>query len=95
MNSLTPHLLCSPPLYPEISPNFYIPLIAQLNYEGLILCCDLVRITKKLKRRDSTKKTNGNQVRMSEILRIRRTTLQNKLVKYNITKTNISTTEQA
>ena len=33
-------------------------------------------------------KTNGNQVRMSEILRIPRTTLQNKLVKYNITKTN-------
>ena len=40
-------------------------------------------------------KTNGNQVRMSEILRIPRTTLQNKLVKYNITKTNISATEQA
>ena len=39
-------------------------------------------------------KTNGNQVRMSEILRIPRTTLQNKLVKYNITKTNISATEQ-
>lgn len=39
-------------------------------------------------------KTNGNQVRMSEILRIPRTTLQNKLVKYNITKTNISGTEQ-
>ena len=38
-------------------------------------------------------KTNGNQVRMSEILRIPRTTLQNKLVKYNITKTNISATE--
>ena len=40
-------------------------------------------------------KTNGNQVRMSEILRIPRTTLQNKLVKYNITKINISATEQA
>jgi len=40
-------------------------------------------------------KTNGNQVRMSEILRIPRTTLQNKLVKYNITKTNISAPEQA
>lgn len=40
-------------------------------------------------------KTNGNQVRMSEILRIPRTTLQNKLVKYNITKTNIPATEQA
>ncbi len=40
-------------------------------------------------------KTNGNQVRMSEILRIPRTTLQNKLVKYNITKLNISATEQA
>jgi DNA-binding NtrC family response regulator len=40
-------------------------------------------------------KTNGNQVRMSEILRIPRTTLQNKLVKYNITKTSISATEQA
>ncbi|OHB36154.1 MAG: Fis family transcriptional regulator [Planctomycetes bacterium GWA2_39_15] len=39
-------------------------------------------------------KTNGNQVRMSEILRIPRTTLQNKLVKYNITKTNISATGQ-
>ena len=39
-------------------------------------------------------KTNGNQVRMSEILRIPRTTLQNKLVKYNITKTNIPDTEQ-
>ena len=39
-------------------------------------------------------KTNGNQVRMSEILRIPRTTLQNKLVKYNITKTNISAAEQ-
>jgi len=39
-------------------------------------------------------KTNGNQVRMSEILRIPRTTLQNKLVKYNITKTGISATEQ-
>src|SRR3972149_6754617 len=39
-------------------------------------------------------KTNGNQVRMSEILRIPRTTLQNKLVKYNITKTNIPTAEQ-
>ncbi|MCK6469686.1 MAG: sigma-54 dependent transcriptional regulator [Candidatus Brocadia sinica] len=39
-------------------------------------------------------KTNGNQVRMSEILRIPRTTLQNKLVKYNITKTNIPATEQ-
>jgi len=38
-------------------------------------------------------KTNGNQVRMSEILRIPRTTLQNKLVKYNITKPNISATE--
>src|SRR3990167_8457151 len=37
-------------------------------------------------------KTNGNQVRMSEILRIPRTTLQNKLVKYNITKTNITVT---
>ncbi len=31
-------------------------------------------------------KTNGNQVRMSEILRIPRTTLQNKLVKYDITQ---------
>ncbi len=40
-------------------------------------------------------KTNGNQVRMSELLRIPRTTLQNKLVKYNITKTNIPATEQA
>ncbi|MDO8132026.1 MAG: sigma-54 dependent transcriptional regulator, partial [Candidatus Brocadiales bacterium] len=40
-------------------------------------------------------KTSGNQVRMSEILRIPRTTLQNKLVKYNITKTNISAAEQA
>lgn len=40
-------------------------------------------------------KTNGNQVRMSEILRIPRTTLQNKLVKYNITKANISAAEQA
>lgn len=40
-------------------------------------------------------KTNGNQVRMSEILRIPRTTLQNKLVKYNITKTGIPATEQA
>ena len=39
-------------------------------------------------------KTNGNQERMSEILRIPRTTLQNKLVKYNITKTNISAAEQ-
>ncbi|KAB2836260.1 MAG: sigma-54-dependent Fis family transcriptional regulator [Candidatus Brocadia sp.] len=39
-------------------------------------------------------KTSGNQVRMSEILRIPRTTLQNKLVKYNITKTNIRATEQ-
>ncbi|GAN32288.1 MAG: sigma-54-dependent Fis family transcriptional regulator [Candidatus Brocadia sp. AMX2] len=39
-------------------------------------------------------KTNGNQVRMSEILRIPRTTLQNKLVKYNITKTHIPATEQ-
>lgn len=39
-------------------------------------------------------KTKGNQVRMSEILRIPRTTLQNKLVKYNITKTNILATEQ-
>ncbi|MDN3514367.1 MAG: sigma-54 dependent transcriptional regulator [Candidatus Brocadia sp.] len=39
-------------------------------------------------------KTQGNQVRMSEILKIPRTTLQNKLVKYNITKTNISVTEQ-
>ena len=39
-------------------------------------------------------KTNGNQVRMSEILRIPRTTLQNKLVKYNITKTNIPAAEQ-
>ncbi|HHT9108423.1 MAG TPA: sigma-54-dependent transcriptional regulator [Candidatus Wunengus sp. YC64] len=38
-------------------------------------------------------KTNGNQVRMSEILRIPRTTLQNKLVKYNITKTGIPATE--
>lgn len=34
-------------------------------------------------------KTNGNQVRMSEILRIPRTTLQNKLAKHNITKINI------
>ena len=51
----------------------------------------IVRITKKRKK-DFTKKINGNQVRMSEILRIPRTTLQNKLVKYNITKTNISTT---
>ncbi|TVM02926.1 MAG: Fis family transcriptional regulator [Candidatus Brocadia sp. WS118] len=40
-------------------------------------------------------KTSGNQVRMSEILRIPRTTLQNKLVKYNISKTNIRATEQA
>lgn len=40
-------------------------------------------------------KTSGNQVRMSEILRIPRTTLQNKLVKYNITKTNVRATEQA
>jgi len=39
-------------------------------------------------------KTNGNQVRMSEILRIPRTTLQNKLVKYNITKTSICATEK-
>ncbi|MCC7212166.1 MAG: sigma-54-dependent Fis family transcriptional regulator [Candidatus Brocadia sp.] len=39
-------------------------------------------------------KTKGNQVRMSEILRIPRTTLQNKLVKYNVTKTNILATEQ-
>ncbi|MBU6391903.1 MAG: sigma-54 dependent transcriptional regulator, partial [Planctomycetes bacterium] len=39
-------------------------------------------------------KTNGNQVRMSEMLHIPRTTLQNKLVKYNITKTNISSAEQ-
>ncbi|MFN3533694.1 MAG: sigma-54 interaction domain-containing protein, partial [Candidatus Brocadia sp.] len=34
-------------------------------------------------------KTNGNQVRMSEMLRIPRTTLQNKLAKHNITKINI------
>jgi len=40
-------------------------------------------------------KTNGNQVRMSEILRIPRTTLQNKLVKYNITRTGIPAKEQA
>ena len=40
-------------------------------------------------------KTNGNQVRMSEILQIPRTTLQNKLVKFNITKTNIVATEQS
>ena len=39
-------------------------------------------------------KTNGNQVRMSEILRIPRTTLQNNLVKYTITKTNIPAAEQ-
>ena len=39
-------------------------------------------------------KTKGNQVRMSEILRIPRTTLQNKLVKYHITKTTISATEE-
>ncbi len=39
-------------------------------------------------------KTNGNQVRMSEMLHIPRTTLQNKLVKYNITKTNSSSAEQ-
>jgi DNA-binding NtrC family response regulator len=39
-------------------------------------------------------KTNGNQVRMSEILHIPRTTLQNKLVKYNITKSSIFVTEQ-
>ncbi len=39
-------------------------------------------------------KTNGNQVRMSEILRIPRTTLQNKLVKYTIAKANISATER-
>lgn len=39
-------------------------------------------------------KTNGNQVRMSEILRIPRTTLQNKLAKYNITKINIPATER-
>jgi len=25
------------PLYPETSPNFYIPLITQLKYEGLII----------------------------------------------------------
>ncbi|MEP9410962.1 MAG: sigma-54-dependent Fis family transcriptional regulator [Candidatus Brocadia sp.] len=40
-------------------------------------------------------KTNGNQVRMSEILRIPRTTLQNKLARYSITKTNIPATERA
>ncbi len=40
-------------------------------------------------------KTNGNQVRMSEILRIPRTTLQNKLVKYNISKTGRSANESA
>ena len=40
-------------------------------------------------------KTSGNQVRMSEILRIPRTTLQNKLVKYNVTKTSIPAKEQA
>ena len=40
-------------------------------------------------------KTNGNQVRMAEILQIPRTTLQNKLVKFNITKTNIVATEQS
>lgn len=39
-------------------------------------------------------KTNGNQVRMSEILRIPRTTLQNKLAKYNITKPNIPAAER-
>lgn len=39
-------------------------------------------------------KTNGNQVRMSEILRIPRTTLQNKLAKYNITKITIPSTER-
>jgi DNA-binding NtrC family response regulator len=39
-------------------------------------------------------KTKGNQVRMAELLHIPRTTLQNKLVKYNITKTNISATER-
>ncbi|MFO0795635.1 MAG: sigma-54 dependent transcriptional regulator [Candidatus Brocadiaceae bacterium] len=40
-------------------------------------------------------KTNGNQVRMSEILQIPRTTLQNKLIKFNLTKTNIVATEQS
>lgn len=39
-------------------------------------------------------KTKGNQVRMSEMLRIPRTTLQNKLAKYNIAKTNIPSTER-
>ncbi|WKZ19739.1 MAG: sigma-54 dependent transcriptional regulator [Candidatus Jettenia sp. CY-1] len=40
-------------------------------------------------------KTHGNQVRMSEILRIPRTTLQNKLAKYNITKLCLSASEWA
>lgn len=39
-------------------------------------------------------KTKGNQVRMSEMLRIPRTTLQNKLAKYCIMKTNIPSTER-
>ncbi|TLD40808.1 MAG: Response regulator of zinc sigma-54-dependent two-component system [Candidatus Jettenia ecosi] len=40
-------------------------------------------------------KTQGNQVRMSEILRIPRTTLQNKLARYNITKLYLSASEWA
>ncbi|MGQ3685328.1 MAG: sigma-54-dependent transcriptional regulator [Candidatus Loosdrechtia sp.] len=40
-------------------------------------------------------KTNGNQVRMSEILRIPRTTLQNKLAKYNIARLCTSASEWA
>ncbi len=40
-------------------------------------------------------KTHGNQVRMSEILRVPRTTLQNKLAKYNITKLCLSASEWA
>ncbi|UJS20189.1 MAG: sigma-54 dependent transcriptional regulator [Candidatus Brocadia sp.] len=39
-------------------------------------------------------KTQGNQVRMSEILRIPRTTLQNKLIKHNIAKTTPSANDQ-
>lgn len=40
-------------------------------------------------------KTNGNQVRMSEILHIPRTTLQNKLTKYHITKLYTLASESA
>ncbi|MCF6159024.1 MAG: sigma-54-dependent Fis family transcriptional regulator [wastewater metagenome] len=40
-------------------------------------------------------KTNGNQVRMSEVLHIPRTTLQNKLAKYHITKHNPTASEWA